>query len=216
MFDELIGLFEQVPSDEERVTVLRSTGPVFCSGIDLNERLVHGAPPLAELCAVIRDYPLPVVGIVHGDAIAGGAFLAMACDFVVAAEAASIWFSLVQIGLAPPFELTNRLRMIAGPALARRLVLLGNPITAAELARFGAIASAVPSSHLEAEATGIIDRLAANSLASLRAIKATLLAGEESRDPAAATDLIVTARDSRDGTVGVQARLAGRLPEYNK
>ena len=90
MFAELTRLFEEEPPLTERVTVLRSEGHVFCSGIDLNERLVHGAPPLDTLCEVIRDYPLPVVARMQGDAIAGGAFLALFCDFVIAAKAAAL------------------------------------------------------------------------------------------------------------------------------
>lgn len=49
MFSELQELFEVEPPPTERLTLLRSEGNVFCSGIDLNERLVHGAPPLAEV-----------------------------------------------------------------------------------------------------------------------------------------------------------------------
>lgn len=106
MFTALTEAFEQEPPATERLTLIESAGHVFCSGIDLNERLAHGAPPLDRLCEVIRDYPLPVVAAMQGDAIAGGAFFAIACDFVVAAEDARLWVSLVQIGLAPPFPLT--------------------------------------------------------------------------------------------------------------
>jgi len=214
MFDELIELFSAEPEEGERVTVLRSTGNVFSSGIDLNERLQFGAPPLEEACEAIRHYALPVVGIVQGDAIAGGAFLAVACDFVVAADTASIWFSLVQIGLAPPFELSDGVRQLAGPALARRLLLHGDRVPFSVLAQHGVIAAAVPAGALEAEAGKIVSRLSTNAPASLRAIKATLTTDG---DPAArdrAKTLIATARDSQDGRTGVQARLDGALPEY--
>ena len=128
MFATLTREFEREPPASEAVTVIESTGHVFCSGIDLNERLAHGAPPLAELCEAISAYPLPVVARVQGDAIAGGAFLALACDFIVADEAAKLWVSLVQIGLAPPWPLTRRAARIAGPQFARELALLGDPV----------------------------------------------------------------------------------------
>jgi enoyl-CoA hydratase/carnithine racemase len=215
MFAELTELFQQQPQPEERVTVIQSVGHVFCSGIDLNERLAQGAPPLDVLCDVISNYPLPVVAIMQGDAIAGGAFLALACDFVVAAEKARLWVSLVQIGLAPPWPLTRRLAEFAGPAFARELVLLGDAVEAKRLAEANMIVSAVPADDLESESERIVDRLARNAPLSLRAIKATLSARDYEAIPRDdVVTLIHTARDSEDGREGVKARLERRMPVY--
>jgi enoyl-CoA hydratase/carnithine racemase len=188
---------------------------VFCSGIDLNERLVHGAPPLDTLCEVIRDYPLPVVARMQGDAIAGGAFLALFCDFVIAAKAARFWVSLVQIGLAPPWPLTRHLTQLATPALARELVLLGDPVTAERLAAADVITAAVEPDGLDAEVDRVVQRLAQNAPLSLRAIKATLTAQAFAEVPHDDVEkLIHAARDSEDGREGVQARLERRMPQY--
>lgn len=215
MFSELQELFEVEPPPTERLTLLRSEGNVFCSGIDLNERLVHGAPPLAEVCEVIHDYPLPVVARMQGDAIAGGAFLALFCDFVIAAKPARFWVSLVQIGLAPPWVLTRRLVELASPALARELVLLGDPLTAEYLAEAHVIVSAVDPDELDAEVDRIVSRLAQNAPLSLRAIKATLAAKAFQELPYDhVEELIVRARDSEDGREGVKARLERRMPQY--
>jgi len=215
MFEELQQLFEADPPPTERLTLLRSEGDVFCSGIDLNERLVHGAPPLAEVCEVIHDYPLPVVARVQGDAIAGGAFLALFCDFVVAAKPARIWVSLVQIGLAPPWILTRRLTQLATPALARELVLLGDPLTAEYLAEAHVIVSAVEPDQLDEEVDRIVGRLAQNAPLSLRAVKATLAAQPYQELPHDDIEaMIVRARDSEDGREGVKARLERRMPVY--
>jgi enoyl-CoA hydratase/carnithine racemase len=215
MFDELIAAFELDPPSTERVTVIQSEGHVFCSGIDLNERLVHGAPPLDRLCEAIGRYPLPVVAKMQGDAIAGGAFLALFCDFVIAARGARFWVSLVQIGLAPPWPLTRRLAELATPALARELVLLGDPVVAERLAEAHVIAAAVPAEELAAEVDRVVERLALNAPLSLRAIKATLAAqayAEVPHDEVIA--MIVRARDSEDGREGVKARLERRMPVY--
>jgi enoyl-CoA hydratase/carnithine racemase len=215
MFDELQALFDVEPPAKERLTLLRSEGNVFCSGIDLNERLVHGAPPLAEVCVAMHDYPLPVVTRMQGDAIAGGAFLALFSDFVIAAKAARFWVSLVQIGLAPPWPLTRRLTELATPALARELVLLGDPITAERLADADVIVSAVEPGELDAEVDRIVSRLAQNAPLSLRAIKATLSAQPYQEAPYDDVEaLIVRARDSEDGREGVKARLERRMPQY--
>jgi enoyl-CoA hydratase/carnithine racemase len=216
MFATLTREFEREPPASEAVTVIESTGHVFCSGIDLNERLAHGAPPLAELCEAISAYPLPVVARVQGDAIAGGAFLALACDFIVADEAAKLWVSLVQIGLAPPWPLTRRLARIAGPQFARELALLGDPVSCARLAEGQVVTAAVPASDLAATTEAMIDRLARNAPLSLRAIKATLIAGDDD-DPApdAVERMIASARDSQDGREGVSARLERRAPHFS-
>jgi enoyl-CoA hydratase/carnithine racemase len=215
MFQQLTDAFTVDPPQEERLTYLRSEGHVFCSGIDLNERLVHGAPPLDDLCIAIEEYPLPVVARMQGDAIAGGAFLALFCDFVVAAKDARFWVSLVQIGLAPPWPLTRKLVELAPLALAKRLVLLGDPMPASVLADADVIASAVEPDELDAEADRLVERLAMNAPLSLRAIKATLSAKAYVEAPHDdVIELIVAARDSEDGREGVQARLERRMPQY--
>ncbi len=215
MFRVLIDTFRATPPPNERVAVIQTAGHVFCSGIDLNERLVHGAPPLDDLCEAISDYPLPVVAVVQGDAIAGGAFLALACDFVIAAEQARLWVSLVQIGLAPPWPLTRRLARLAGPAFARQLVLLGDPVPAKRLAEANMISAAVPPERLTGTAEKVIDRLANNAPLSLRAIKATLAARDYEELPHDdVVALIHAARDSEDGREGVKARLERRMPVY--
>ena len=215
MFDQLIDAFRVDPPPAERLTYLRSEGHVFCSGIDLNERLVHGAPPLDDLCIAIEEYPLPVVARMQGDAIAGGAFLALFCDFIVAAKDARFWVSLVQIGLAPPWPLTRKLVDLAPLALAKRLVLLGDPMPASILAEADVIASAVEPDELDAEVDKLIERLAMNAPLSLRAIKATLSANAYVEAPHDhVVELIVTARNSEDGREGVKARLERRMPQY--
>jgi enoyl-CoA hydratase/carnithine racemase len=215
MFAELTRLFEEEPPLTERVTVIRSEGHVFCSGIDLNERLVHGAPPLDALCEAVLNYPLPVVARMQGDAIAGGAFLALFCDFVIAAKAARFWVSLVQIGLAPPWPLTRRLTELATPALARELVLLGDPVPAERLAAADVISAAVEPDELDAAVDRVVGRLAANAPLSLRAIKATLTAQAYAEVPHDHIEkLIHAARDSEDGREGVKARLERRMPVY--
>jgi enoyl-CoA hydratase/carnithine racemase len=74
-----------------RVIVLRSDGPVFCSGHDLNEihRMSHAeAKALFDLCAevmsLIRRCPVPVIGAIQGLATAAGAQLALTTDLPVA------------------------------------------------------------------------------------------------------------------------------------
>ena len=76
MLDELSAAFEVIPPDEERLSVIRANGTVFCAGLDLKERgeggPVRGASPIEHVLHLVENYPLPVVAVVQGDAIAGG------------------------------------------------------------------------------------------------------------------------------------------------
>jgi enoyl-CoA hydratase/carnithine racemase len=158
-----------------------------------------------------------VVGVVHGDAIAGGNELALHCDFVVASTAARFGMSLAQIGLAPTWFLTKKLMEVAGPVWAREMLLLGDPLPAARMHELGLIARAVPAAELEAAAAKIIDRLAANAPLSLRAMKAMMvrqMAFRDGIDHTAATALVEAARKSADSREGMQARLEKRKAAF--
>jgi enoyl-CoA hydratase/carnithine racemase len=212
MLAVLEAAFSAEPATDERVAVVRAEGLAFCSGVDLSER-----PPARNLIErafhAVEHFPMPVVAIVQGDAIAGGAELALHCDIVVAVETVRIGMSLAQIGLAPPWPLALKLLDVAGPSVARAILLLGDPVSAAHLAALGVIARAVPLDDLETTAQQLIDRLTTNAPLSLRAIKASLLRAAAVRDQIPHEDidrLIDAAGRSEDAREGMRARLEKR------
>ncbi len=222
MLDGLAAAFGGAgPGSDERVAVLRAEGPVFCAGLDLGERLQGEAPtgesPIEEVLAAVDAWPLPVVAVVQGDAIAGGNELALHCDLVVASTKAAFGMSLAQIGLAPSWFLTRRLLEVGGPVLARELLLLGDPVPAARLAELGVITRAVPPHELEATAARFVERLAANAPLALRAMKAVLRRAMAFRDDIDHDDvdaLVQAARASGDALEGMAARLERRAPRF--
>jgi len=221
MLDALLAAFRAPPTQADRVTVIRAEGPVFCSGIDLRERLekpaAPGESPIEVVLQAIERYPLPVVAVVQGDAIAGGNELALHCDFVVASTAAKFGMSLAQIGLAPTWFLTKKLMEVAGPVWAREMLLLGDPLPAARMHELNLIARAVPPEALEGAARTIIDRLAANAPLSLRAMKAMMVRQMAFRDGIFhedATALVEATRHSADSREGIKARLEKRKPAF--
>lgn len=221
MLTALTEAFRREPPPEERVTVLRAEGPVFCAGLDLAERQEAGAPdgesPIHAVLDAIRAHPLPVVAVVQGDAIAGGNELALNCDLVVASTRANFGMSLAQIGLAPTWFLAERLVEAAGLGLAREMLLLGDTVPAPRLADLGVIARAVPHHELDDVADRIAGRLAANAPLSLRAIKATLVRLGQFRDHMAhdhVDALADAARRSDDAREGIAARMARRPPRF--
>ncbi len=221
MLEDLRLAFATEPPATERVCVIRAEGPVFCAGIDLKERETNGmaesASAIEELLATVERYPLPVVAVVQGDAIAGGNELALHCDFVVSVDSARFGMSLAQIGLAPTWFLAKRLIEVGGPVFARRMLMLGDPLPATELADLGLIHAAVPADGFEAAVSRVVDRLAANAPLSLRAMKAVLLRQMTFRDGLDHHDvdaMVERVRGSGDAREGIAARLSKRPARF--
>ena len=164
----------------------------------------------------IQHWPLPVVAVVHGDAIAGGNELALHCDFVVAATTAKFGMSLAQIGLAPSWFLAKKLLEVAGPVASREILLLGERVPAWRMHE-GAIARVAEEERLEEAAAEVIDRLARNAPLSLRAMKALLVREMDFRDHIEHGDvdeLVQAARGSSDAREGIRALFERRPPEF--
>ena len=219
MLARLTEAFQSQPGADERLTVIRAEGPVFCAGLDLRERGAGaiGASAIEVMLHAIELYPLPVVAVVQGDAIAGGNELALHCDFVVASEAARFGMSLAKIGLAPSWFLAKKLIEVAGPVGAREMLMLGEPLPARRMAEMGLIHRAVAAADLQAAADEVIGRLAANAPLSLKAMKAVLVRAMAFRDGVAHADvdaLVAAASQSADAREGIAAMLERRTPRF--
>tara|TARA_R110002124_G_scaffold153244_1_gene320241 strand:+ start:34955 stop:35710 length:756 start_codon:yes stop_codon:yes gene_type:complete len=219
MLEGLTAAFQRMPPEEERLTVIRAEGSVFCSGLDLRLRSTGtlGAASIETMLYAIETYPLPVVAVVQGDAIAGGNELALHCDFVVAREDARFGMSLAKIGLAPTWFLAKKILEIAGPVGAREMLLLGNLLTARRMHELGMIARIAPAAGLEDETAQVVSRLAANAPLSLRAMKAMLVRAMTYRDGIVHDDidgLVHVAGDSTDAREGIAALLDRRTPIF--
>jgi len=219
MLAELKAAFGGEPPAAERVALIRAEGPVFCAGLDLRERgggaLAAGA--IEQMLHAVESWPLPVVAVVQGDAIAGGNELALHCDFVIASETARFGMSLAKIGLAPSWFLAKKLLEVAGPVGAREMLLLGDLLPARRMAELGLIYRAVPPQELEAAAAAVIERLAANAPLSLKAMKALLVRAMAFRDGISHADvdaLVAAAGRSADAREGMAAMLDKRRPVF--
>jgi 2-(1,2-epoxy-1,2-dihydrophenyl)acetyl-CoA isomerase len=170
-----------------RAVLLSGAGRGFCAGQDLAEPGLTG--PEADLGAVIeqgwnrlvraiRGLEKPVVCAVHGTAAGAGASIALACDITLAAEDARFAQAFIRIGLIPDSGATWTLTRLAGPARARAMAMLGDPITGAEAAAMGLVYRAVPASSLMEEAEALCAKLARLPARALAATKRALDAAE--------------------------------------
>lgn len=219
MLAELAAAFRKLPGPDERLAVIRARGPVFCAGLDLrsDEEIPASSLLIEQALHAIEIYPLPVVAVVQGDAIAGGNELALHCDIVMASTAARFGMSLAQIGLAPSWFLTKKLMEVAGPVGTRKMLLLGDPVPAARMCELGIIAETVPPAELEEKASAVIGRLAANAPLSLKAMKAMIVRQMKFRDDIPHEDvdrLVNEASGSADAKEGRAALFEKRRANF--
>lgn len=210
-----------------RAVVLTGADPVFCAGMDLKESLDSSGTPeseqraiadlqgIADLVDQLHRLSKPTIAALNGDAFAGGAGLAGACDFVIAAEQARIGYPEVRRGLVAAVVMHDLVRQV-GDRRARFLLLTGEPISASEAERWGLINRVVPSQSCLTEAVGLGASLTASAPGALATTKRLLdeTSGRPAnlRGPAAVTAAI---RVSEEAEEGMLAFLEKRQPRWN-
>ena len=167
-----------------RALLLTGAGRGFCAGQDLNDRLSKaGETPVLgsaleayynPLVRKLRELPFPVVAAVNGVAAGAGCNIALACDIVLAARSASFVQSFAKIGLVPDSGGTWILPRLIGPARARALALLAEPLPADKAEAWGMIWKAIDDGALRAEAEKLCAGFAAAPTLGLALIKRAL------------------------------------------
>ena len=167
-----------------RALLLTGAGRGFCAGQDLNDRLAKAEETAVlggaqerfynPLVRKIRALPFPVIAAVNGVAAGAGANIALACDIVLAARSASFIQSFSKIGLIPDSGGTWNLPRLVGPARARALMLLAEPLPAEKAEAWGMIWRAVDDAALMPEAEKLCAHFASAPTAGLALIKHAL------------------------------------------
>jgi methylglutaconyl-CoA hydratase len=165
---------------EVRVVVITGAGQDFCAGADLEELLASAdaAPEANEAAALrlgglfgrLRQLPKPVVAVVRGRALAGGAGLMTACDIVLAGAGAQVGYPEIQRGFVPAMVMTM-LRRVVGEKVALDLVLTGRLLGAEEALARGLISRVAPDDALDREAADLVRALAAAPASALALTK---------------------------------------------
>jgi methylglutaconyl-CoA hydratase len=177
MIELLHRALEQADMDADaRVVLIRGAGKDFCAGADLGELLASAdrtmqeneasALRLGQIFERIRALPKPVMSLVQGRALAGGAGLATACDLLLAAAGAEIGYPEIQRGFVPAM-VTTLLRRMVGEKMALDLILTGRVLTADEALAAGLVTRVVPDRELEGEGLELAGRLAGSSASAL-------------------------------------------------
>jgi len=212
---------------ECRALLLTGSGRGFCAGQDLNDRLsAAGETPVLggaleayynPLVRKLRALPFPVVAAVNGVAAGAGCNIALNCDIVLAARSASFIQSFARIGLVPDSGGTWMLPRLVGPARARALALLAEPLPAATAQEWGLIWKALDDGALMEEAHKLCVRFAAAPTAGLALIKRAL---DQSWDNDLDTQLDLEREFQREASLnpdyaeGVRAFMEKRPPRF--
>ncbi len=207
-----------------RAVVLAGSSPVFAAGADIAEMEKKS---LAEgidfgflgqrVAATVERFPSPVIALVEGYALGGGLELALAADFIVAAEGAQLGLPEVTVGIHPGMGGATRLTRLIGRSRTKLLTYTGIPVSAEEAYRLGFVARVVPAATAREDVEALAEMIASRAPLGVRWVKQVIdqgadasLAGALHLEGVSAGQTFGTA----DRTEGMRAFLEKRKPDF--
>lgn len=177
---ELARLFRELRAEREaRAIVLAGSKQAFSAGGDpallLKMRdvgaLDEARREAREMMWDLLDIELPVIAALNGNAVSLGASIALFCDAIFMADDAVLQDPHTLIGLVAGDGGAVIWPLVAGPAVAKRYLLTGDPVDAKEALRLGLVTHVVPAKAVIPEATAFAERLAAGAPLAIRYTK---------------------------------------------
>src|SRR6266436_2224364 len=213
----------KVASDEPqtRVVILRGAGAAFCTGLDLKEAAdqtkAHAtAEMVANTLIAISQTHLVTIAAVHGAAVAGGAGIMSACDFVVAAQGTKIGYPEVRRGLVAGLVMTFLRRQVGERNL--RELLFGSELIEAERAKeIGLVNRVVARDDVMSEAQKFAESVlqgAPGALAQTKKLIEELWSSSVKEDVDLALKYHLQARESEEAREGIAAFNEKRAPKW--
>jgi len=206
---------------DERVIILRGAGAAFCTGLDLREAAdqtkAHAtAEMVANTLIAISQTHLITIAAVHGAAVAGGAGIMSACDFVVAAQGTKIGYPEVRRGLVAGLVMTF-LRRQVGERNMREL-LFGSELIDAERAKeIGLVNRVVARDDVMSEAQKFAESVlqgAPSALTQTKRLIDELWCRSVKEDVDLALKYHLQARESDEAREGIAAFNEKRKPKW--
>ncbi len=170
MLGEIGTALDEIERDADaRVVIVRGAGAAFSSGFDLKEQMERRPKGVEEWRAILRHdfdtimrfwhFPLPTIATVRGPCLAGACELALACDMTIAADDAFFGEPELKFGAGIVAML---LPWIAGPKVAKEIILLGEDrIPAARAREIGMVNRIVSVEALDAVGLAVANHIAA-------------------------------------------------------
>ncbi len=180
LHDELARLMRELKrEDEARAILLTGRGRCFSAGgdfawfptLDNLEALEHLRRDAKQLIWDLLDIEQPVVVALNGPAVGLGASIALLCDTLFMARSASIADPHVRVGIVAGDGGAAIWPLVMGPARAKRFLMTGDAVGAAECERLGLASFVVDDAELAEQAMAFAKRLAAGAPLALRYTK---------------------------------------------
>ena len=169
-----------------RAVVVTGAGRAFVAGADITQ-MKEMTPLQAEAFSVkahgifgrLEELPIPTIAAVNGFALGGGCELALCCDWIYASTKAKIGQPETKLGLIPGFGGTSRLVRRVGLAWAKELVLVAEPIGAAEAANIRLVNRVYEPEELLPAAIAAGEAVAARGPVATRLAKEIMQQGQD-------------------------------------
>ena len=215
-------------ADDLRVKVVRlgGSGRGFCSGAGVSTADVTGAGLGAELVMAanrvvraITALPRPVVAVVQGPVAGFGVSLALACDLVLASDAAFFMLAFTKIGLMPDGGASALIAAAIGRIGAMRMALLPERVPAADALAAGLISAVYPASDFEVEVDKVVAGLLTGPVAAFAKTKeainaATLIELKPTQQrELEGQSALLKSPDFREGALAFQQRRTPRFTD---
>lgn len=172
--------------DTIRVVILTGNEKVFIAGADIDHMSkanIKAAYKLTDQTMLVQerlaDLPKPTIAAISGYALGAGCEVALCCDFRIAAENAVFGLPEITLGIIPGGGGTQRLPRLVKPAIAARMIMLGEKIDSEEAHRIGLVDKVVALKDLRKEAEAFARKLREMPFMALRAAKTAMRKGHD-------------------------------------
>ena len=213
---------------EVRSVVITGAGSTFCAGGNLQRLLENRQkPPEVQAQSIeglhgwieaIRTFPKPVIAAVEGAAAGAGFSLALACDFIVAADNAVFVMAYSSVALSPDGGGTWSLAQALPRQLVTELLMCGERIVAERLAQLGVVNRVTATGAALTEALALADKLngrAPNALASIKELVNDAATAPLARQLASEREHFVRNLHHANAGIGIDAFLTKKPPRYS-
>ncbi|MCI4373603.1 MAG: enoyl-CoA hydratase-related protein [Thermoplasmata archaeon] len=207
-----------------RAVVLAGSSPVFAAGADIAEMEKKTLAEGVEFGFIgqrvaerVERFPAPVIALVEGYALGGGLELALAADFIVAAEGAQLGLPEVTVGIHPGMGGATRLTRLIGRARSKYLTYTGVPVSAEEAFRLGFVVRVLPAGTAREETQALAELIASRAPLGVRWVKQVI---DRGMDASLASALHLEGESAghtfgtTDRTEGMRAFLERRPPKF--
>jgi Enoyl-CoA hydratase/carnithine racemase len=180
VLEQISRAFDEIAADSSlTLAVLTGAGSTaFMAGADIklflnmDQAMAQAGSEMGQMvCEQIASCPVPVIAAVNGLAFGGGMEFALACDIRLASDNAMFGQQEVLWGCFPGWGGTQRLPRLIGRSDAMKMILTGEPISAAEAYRIGLVSAVYPAAEFRQRVAEFTNKILKNGCDNIRYAK---------------------------------------------